>query len=96
MSRLFFSPVSREDLNGIFDHIAADNPAAAKSFVQRVKTTCQRLSRFPRMGVLREDLAPGVRCLPVGSYLVFYRQVEHRVEIIRVLHGSRDYLGLVD
>jgi toxin ParE1/3/4 len=96
MSRLFFSPVSRRDLSGIFDHIATDNPTAAKGFVRRIKETCRRLSRFPYTGTLREDLAPEVRCLPVGSYLVFYRRVEHGVEVIRVLHGSRDYLGLVD
>lgn len=96
MSRLFFSPSAREDLNSIFDHIANDNPTAAGHFVGKLKETCSRIAEFPSIGVVRDDLAPGVRCFPVGSYLIFYRSRAVGVEIVRVLHGSRDYLGLLD
>ena len=27
-------------------------------------------------------------------YLILYRSVEHRIDIVRVLHGSRDIAGL--
>jgi len=53
------------------------------------------LSQIPDMGVIRDELAPGVRCFPFAGYLIFYRRADHGVEVTRVLHGSRDYLGLV-
>jgi plasmid stabilization system protein ParE len=39
MSRLFFSPSAREDLDRIFDYIAHDNPTAAGHFVGKLKET---------------------------------------------------------
>jgi len=38
----------------------------------------------------RDELAPGLRSLPVGNYVVFYRGREGGIEVIRVLHGARD------
>lgn len=96
MNRLFFSPAAREDLDDIFDYIASDNPVAAGRFVGVLKGTCKRIAEFPNIGVVRDDLAPGMRCLPVGNYLIFYRSGDGKVEVVRVLHGSRDYLGLMD
>ncbi|GEM_PF-1917873 len=37
MSRLFFSPASRADLNSIVEHISTDNPNAAAGFVKELK-----------------------------------------------------------
>ena len=48
------------------------------------------LASTPGMGFAREDFAPGLRSFPVGDYLIFYRRVSGRIDIIRVLHGSRD------
>jgi toxin ParE1/3/4 len=95
MSRLYFSPSAREDLNRILDHIAQDNPSAAGNFVKRIKDVCIRIARFPEIGPLRDDLAPELRCFPVKSYIIFYRASEKRVDIVRVLHGSRDYATLL-
>ncbi len=57
MNRVYFSPSARRDLNAIFNHIAKDNPAAAASFVRKLKDKCRRMAQFPDMGKLREDLA---------------------------------------
>lgn len=96
MSRIWFSPSALKDLQGIFDYIAQDNPSAAGRFVRKLKQSCHRIADFPSIGVARDDLVPGVRCFPVGIYLIFYRFGDMGVEIVRVLHGSRDYLGLLD
>lgn len=44
----------------------------------------------PNMGRGRDELTEGLRSLPVGRYVIFYRHIPGGVEIIRVLHGSRD------
>ena len=48
------------------------------------------LARFNEMGVLREDLAAGLRGFPVDQYLIFYRLAKQGIEIVRVLPGKAD------
>jgi toxin ParE1/3/4 len=50
----------------------------------------QALSESPLIGRARNELINGIRSFPVGNYLLFYQQIENGIEIIRVLHGSRD------
>ena len=90
MSRAYFSPLSRRDLHEIFDYIAPKNPSAAAALIQQLKARCKQIAKSPRIGAPREDLAAGLRCFPVGSYVVFYRPVEADVEIVRIVHGARD------
>jgi toxin ParE1/3/4 len=96
MSRVYFSPSAKRDLNAIFDHIVKDNPAAAASFVRKLKDQCRRMAQFPEMGKLREDLALHLRCFPVGNYLIFYRPSEGAIDIVRILHAARDYARMFD
>ncbi|HWB48592.1 MAG TPA: type II toxin-antitoxin system RelE/ParE family toxin [Stellaceae bacterium] len=35
-------------------------------------------------------MLPGLRSLPYGRYMIFYRISEEEVEIVRVLPGARD------
>jgi len=42
------------------------------------------------MGRARDELVPGVRCFPVGRYVVFYVPLDDGIDIVRVLHGARD------
>jgi toxin ParE1/3/4 len=44
----------------------------------------------PHLGIPRPELAGGVRCFPVGSYVVFYLATNDGIEVIQVIHGSRD------
>lgn len=48
------------------------------------------LARNPKAGRERPDLAPRLRSFPVARYVLFYRPIDDGVEIVRVLHGSRD------
>ena len=56
-----------------------------------VEQRFQFLATQPHAGQARSDLAPELRFLPVGNYLIFYRPIENGVEIARVIHGARDY-----
>ena len=42
------------------------------------------------LGRSREDLAPGLRSLPLGRYVIFYQVISDAIAIVRVLHGARD------
>lgn len=42
------------------------------------------------MGIDRPELASNLKSFPVDRYILFYRQIENGVELVRVLHSSRD------
>jgi toxin ParE1/3/4 len=94
MKRPRYSPGSRNDLRDILEYIAARNPLAAKKVIADIKSTCRQLARFPEIGALREELAPNLRCFPVGNYVVFYVPAARTIEVVRIVHGSRDFGGL--
>jgi toxin ParE1/3/4 len=56
----------------------------------QIKRTCAMLGGWPEAGRQREEIASGVRSFPVKSYVIFYRRVAGRVQVLRVLHGRRD------
>jgi toxin ParE1/3/4 len=90
MNRCHFTTPALRDLIEIHDSIAGDSPIAAARWIEKLEGECQSLAAMPGMGRRREDLAPGLRSFPVGVYLIFYREVEDGVQILRVLHGARD------
>jgi toxin ParE1/3/4 len=44
----------------------------------------------PHMGRVRDEVGTGVRGTLHGPYVVFYRLVRSRVEVLRIIHMSRD------
>jgi len=95
---LHYLPIAQEDLISILDYIASDSPSRASAFIEKLDTQIGRLERHPFLGrvprhpKLREF---GYRVLIVASYLVFYTIRGDRIEIHRVIHGSRNLDHLV-
>jgi toxin ParE1/3/4 len=83
-------PLAELDLWEIWDYIADDSLDRADDFLDRVDEKLQSLARTPGMGRRREELLPGLQSFPVGNYVVFYRAIEDGIDVIRILHGSRD------
>ncbi len=90
-----FTLESRLDLKHIGIYIARDNLMAALQFVDILKNCCTNtIGENPEIGRQREDVAAGLRIFPCRDYLVLYRIKPDFVEIIRVVHGSRDVESL--
>jgi len=51
---------------------------------------------MPEMGRLRPELAQGIRSLPVGRFLIFYRQSRRCIEVVRVRAGETDLARLFE
>jgi toxin ParE1/3/4 len=91
------TPLARQDLEEIWDYLAGDNPKAAERVLTRMEAAIRKLARSPGMGHLREDLADRRhRFFLVYSYLLVYRAGAGPLEIIRVLHASRDIREVLD
>lgn len=87
-----FSTASRTDLDRIWSYIAGDNPSRAIGFVREIVAQSKSLAKMPRRYPLipgRE--ATGIRRMPYGNYLVFYRIGDRDVEILRILNAAQDH-----
>jgi toxin ParE1/3/4 len=90
MARIIRSPAAEEDAVEIWAYIAQDNPPAADRLLERFDRVLQKLLLQPLLGKSVEEIGPGLRFFPLGSYLIFYRAIEDGIELIRILHGARD------
>jgi len=79
-------------LNAIFEHIAADDSAAAARVIDAIRTACDRLVDFPRSG--RAGLRPGTRecSMPRLPYIIVYRYdaATGDLGILAVFHARRN------
>jgi len=90
--KLVFTDEAKADLLQINEWIAEDNPGRAFTFVDELEERCGRLIGMPRAyPLVRGRENSGVRRVPHGHYLIFYRVTADVVEILHVLHGARDY-----
>jgi toxin ParE1/3/4 len=80
---------AEQDLIDIWTYIARDNPSAADRVLDALDQKSLALAQNPHMGVLREDIAAGVRHFPVGNYLILYREIRAGIEVVRYVHGMR-------
>ena len=91
MMRFHITPPSAADLNEIEEYIAQDNPDVAKRVIQEIRAAMRRLAEYPQLGHPRDDVDdPRYRFWPVYSYLIVYAFETDPLQIIRVIHGSRD------
>ena len=88
-------PRAEADIEAIVLYIAEDSPQAARRWYETIYKCCQRLGEMPEMGVARPDIRADLRTFPVGNYLVLYRQIENGAEIVRVVHGARQWEALL-
>lgn len=94
--RVRVSRAAKNDLDEIWFYIARDDIDAADRFVDFLTDKFPLLASSPAMGRARDELQPGLRSFPVKRYLIFYRQRKGGIDIVRVIHGARDFRPLFD
>ena len=81
---------AEEDLREIWAYVAEHNTEAASKLIKEITGKFAVLRDFPEMGRKQDRLLVNLRSFVVRDYLIFYQPFEDSVEILRVLHGSRD------
>jgi len=94
-AKIRISRPARRDLDEIWFFIAQDSLDAADRFVDFLTDKFSLLASSPQMGRSREDLGHELRSFPVKNYLVLYRPLKGRVDIVRVVHSARDLKALL-
>ena len=97
---LFYSPLSRSDLDDIYDYIATEleNVTAAQDTITAILDGAEKLEEFPFIGSVVEGLpfvSDEYRFLGVRNYLIFYRLTKPRIFIDRILYCKREYHTLL-
>ena len=81
---------AKADLDQIWEDVARHNEKAATKLIAAIQRKARIHARFPGMGRARDDLRPGLRSFVHRPYVIFFHVVDRTIEIVRVLHGSRD------
>ena len=90
MPKIITRPLVFEDLAEIWDYIAEDGLSRADAFIESIDRKFHELAQSPHIGRSRNELLPGVLSFPFGRYIIFYLIISGGIEIVRVLHASRD------
>ena len=93
---LFLLPKAEADIDEHVAYIAHDNIEKALEFDEAVFESFERLREMPLISseqTYMNERLKGLRMWFVKgfeNYLIFYRPLRTRIEIVRVLHSARD------
>jgi addiction module RelE/StbE family toxin len=93
--KIHWSDIAEADLDDIFDYIARDVPYYAELFVDTLIEATDKLEDHPRMGrmVPEANDRDDVRELIIQGYRIIYLLQTEQLQILTVIHGSRNLAG---
>jgi toxin ParE1/3/4 len=89
--KLILSQRAKEDLLETWEYIAEHDEVAADRYIDHLRERALELLDFSELGRLRDEIAPDLRSLLARNHLLFYRIQSNEIQILRILHGSRDF-----
>jgi toxin ParE1/3/4 len=94
MRPLHYTEDADRNLIEIAVYIATEsgNRDVAIGFTERLRAKCRRLASLPAtLGTARTELRTDMRSTPCQGYVIFFRyRADDVLEIVNILHGSRD------
>ena len=97
MAQILFTPLATEDLKQIWEFLAERaGSETANKFLVNIRQKCLILAEFPDSGKTRHDFIVNLRSFPFNNYIIFYLPVEDGIEVLRIIHGSRDISQVFD
>lgn len=92
MSRFVLSPRARADLDEIWSYTAQRwDVDQAERYLRRIAEAVDLVAENPGLGRNCDYIRQGYQKFPVGSHVLFYRQVQDAIDIVRILHQQMDF-----
>ena len=89
--RFRVSESAERDLEEIFIYWAERvSNSVADRVVDDIVDRFRLLGEFPEAGKPVDSIAAGIKCFPVGKYLIYYRRERQTTDILHVFHSARD------
>lgn len=88
---IHWSDRAKDDLAAIGEYIAADNPAAAMRWVERLIADVERAAEMPLAGRLVPECADrgDIREVLRRTYRIVYRVRDEAIEVLTIFEGHR-------
>jgi toxin ParE1/3/4 len=67
----------------------------AVRYLGRIESRFDFLLQHPDLGTPRNDVRPGLRSFPEGAHIIYYRQTENGIRILRIRHRRMDPRRLI-
>jgi toxin ParE1/3/4 len=85
------TPAAERDLIEIWLYTAREWGAdQADLYLDALEAALARLREHPRIGTDAAEIRAGYRRLSAGQHRIYYRVEDGAIEVVRVLHVSRD------
>jgi toxin ParE1/3/4 len=90
--RVVWAPRAKRDLGDIWRYYArVASHETADKLLREIDSTAQRLAENAFRWRARDEIRRGLRSALVHPYVIFYRVENGVVQIVRVLHGRRNF-----
>lgn len=91
MRSLRIADAAQADLRDIKQYTEQTWGAAkARRYLDEFRARFTLLRQRSRLGRPREELGTGLRSLPSGAHVIFYKDMDDHIEVVRILHASMD------
>ena len=95
--KLELSEAAVIDLEEIFEYTIREfGRVNATAYLISFDELFVRLSQNPFMGKTRYEIKHSLRSISCKRHVVFYRITSKRIRVIRIIHGSRDYIDMLN
>jgi len=94
------SAEARRDLKNIQDYLSheRESPLTALNVIEKILNQIERLQSLPGIGTLlsgQVNFPTNYRYVRAAGYLIFYRHENNQILVDRIIHGKRDYIGIL-
>ncbi len=92
MATVVWTPAAEQDLEDIFFYIGREqqSPTAAARVIREIAEKADTYASQPLLAATRPEFGSHVRAFYVHRYVIIYRPASDGIEMLRVVHGSRD------
>ena len=84
------SASAAEDLKDIWNYAAQHDENSARKLIKEINKKFILLRDNPLVGREQDKFLVGLKSFVVKSYFIFYLPFEDGIDVLRVLHSSRD------
>ena len=96
----WYAPAARRDIDECTEYFESQDSGITGRFLKSVQQTVELLCGNPELGErFHKDPTRMIRkrgILKFTNYLIFYRQKDSTLQILRIIHGARDYEKFFD
>jgi toxin ParE1/3/4 len=97
---VWYSADAQRDVNECTEYFENRDSNVADHFREAVRQTVALLCNNPELGErFRRDLTGTIRrrgIVRFTNYLIFYRQMDSSLQVLRIIHGARNYEPFFD